>query len=72
MSNNPYLILLEVIGENELLVHYERKSRNYLIQVEQELANFCRDKLVTLEEGEEILLEFDKEQETIQSFQLKR
>ncbi|MDN6196259.1 MAG: hypothetical protein L0L39_06450 [Atopostipes suicloacalis] len=63
MSNNPYLILLEVIGENELLVHYERKSRNYLIQVEQELANFCRDKLVTLEEGEEILLEFDKEGE---------
>lgn len=72
MSINPYLILLEVIGENELLVHYERKSQNYLIQVEQELANFCKDKLMALEDGEEILLEFDKEQETIQSFQLKR
>lgn len=71
MSTYPYVVLLEIIGENELLVYYGKKCRNYLIQVEREQADFYREQLKALKKGEEILFEFDEKNETIQSFQFE-
>lgn len=71
MSIYPYVVLLEVIEENEFLVYCGKRCRNYLIQVNQEYADFYREKLTALEEGEEILFEFEEETETIRLFQLE-
>lgn len=71
MSIYPYVVLLEIIGENELLVYSGKKCRNYLIQVSRERADFYREKLTALEKNEEILFKFDEDSETIRSFQLE-
>lgn len=61
MSLTLDLILLEVIKKDKLLVYCRNKSRNYLIPVDRESAEFYRRKLAALERNQEILLKLDKE-----------
>lgn len=55
------LILLEVLNKDKLLVYCKARSRNYLIDVGYESAEFYRRKLAALEENEAILLKYRKD-----------
>lgn len=65
MSMLPYVLLLEVTKENEVIVYSANKNKEYTFEVNPEHADRYKVMLEELEEDEEILLDFDEETEQI-------
>ena len=65
MSLLPYVLLLEVTKEKELLVYNANNNKEYRFNVSQEHAVRYKVLLEEREEDEEILLDFDEETEQI-------
>uniref|UniRef100_UPI00344F6954 hypothetical protein n=1 Tax=Carnobacterium TaxID=2747 RepID=UPI00344F6954 len=61
MSLLPYVLLLEVTKENEVLVYNANNNKEYRFNVSQEHADRYKVLLEEREEDEEILLDFDEE-----------
>lgn len=64
MSVLPYVLLLEVSEDDEVLVYSANTDKEYTFIVKPEYADIYR---AMLEDDEESLLEFDEETEQIRS-----
>lgn len=67
MSLLPYVLLLEVTKNNEIVVFSANKNKEYTFNVSPEHADRYKVMLEELEEDEEILLEFDEVTEKVSS-----